>query len=359
MLHKSDFRLASDYHGFAISSLSFLQRLVMRHGILGLALALMSVLPAPASVYVSGRVFNYKTYHPIPGAVVFLDQLDGDLPARTISQAPCLNNGSFIVRAPAAGHYRLKVVRSETVLFQELITVPKVASFAVDLAVGSGPQAVPTFQAPTPGAPPSPILLDLTTGLGSSLSPGPVDAWVELLWPAQANPCGTGGILTVRQDGSLLLPLPIIPPGLDTHSALVEVTLRRPSKAAGGGRMEGWPAIPISLFLPPPLALRGVIHDRADAPVPNATVLATRMVRVGCILRRADHFIPAIVTADAAGRFSIPNLCAGTYDVRALVPAGVACRKLFVLSPARPDCILNAREDPAWAPLAPADRVQD
>lgn len=323
--------------------------------------------PAAAAVYISGRVTAVGTHAPVPDATVSL-YTNGQ--SEVLQVAHSLQNGSFVLRAPEAGNYRLEVEGGGVEPMEQTIEAPSAGIVGLEVKVTLipvlrvrvlDPQGKPVTGQQVRGW--LVVIADHTEGgnhthqvqgIGFTKISAP-DGTVEYAAPQGSNPTQATTIIAGARDA-----------------------------AAGCGmlRLDKWPDTPVTLQLERGVTLSGVVVDREDKPAPGVKVeiqpaaaqpmglpvalpmtlelapsksaAGTRLVATGVIPAAAEEdrsmqegspcFYQGSVrtTTDKDGSFEIPFLFSGCHViVSAALPGGGLAREYVTLGGERMDIRLG------------------
>lgn len=288
---------------------------------------------ASASVYVSGKVLITETRAPAADATLSLYKLDD--PTTPVSVNQTLVNGSYLLKAPAAGKYRLTVEGSLFSALEKTIDIPATGLSGEVLQVNHLPFVGLQLQAPS----------------GKPVRGGSAELWLLLSWPdgtpynadwGNSGAPGTGIPMELTRpvgpDGRVEITLAsggqpgnvgFLGPGGRMQMSLPETSLqgitavtarvRIPGVGCGQVQFDHWPTQVTPLHLQTGATLQGVALDYNGKPLSGATITVepvTAIVRGR--FRQADDSI----TAGPDGRFQVPTLIPGEYLVRAHGPNG-------------------------------------
>ena len=308
-------------------------------------IALLSVfapIPCRAAIYLSGSLYFQSAKAPLPAIGVSLyapdsfDLMPGDS-QEVLGTTRTLPNGSFVVRAPVPGLYRVIVNQDGYLPINQLVRIPAVGKVGLDLALRTAP----------------PLRLNLVDADGKPLTepvnPAPggkaqarksnkgfAQGWIWMEWAghhARVTAAGQYGYLRFPRTGPLEIPAPTGLPLQDLLHAWVE--LRAPGMGVAQIELDRWPDAPVEARFQEGSVLEGLISDAAGKPVKDAKVGAVRVLPDGTSI---DHFPYAIPSegstfpqwfgmsaiTDAVGHFSIPHLLRDHYEVAVIYPTGEA-----------------------------------
>jgi hypothetical protein len=258
---------------------------------------------AQASVYVTGQVLVSNRRAPAAGVTIALyAPTETDTPLAVVES---LQNGSFVLKAPAAGAYRLVIDGPAYTRLEQSIDVPAAGISARRFTVDHLPS----------------IRVQLIGSNGQPVTSGLAEAWLTSdrgggfgnYRRRVAMRRGRGGTLSltepIQKDGSVEFTLP---EGFPT-AQISNLTLEVRDAAAGCGEiaLDAWPEKPIELRLQPGLRLRGVALDNDGKPVSGLPVVITPVAR-GRLGGRGRQERPSAVTGQD-GRFEIASLLPGDY----------------------------------------------
>ena len=299
-----------------------------------LLLFALTALPRPAiAVAVSGQVVDSVTHTPLAGANGNLfppSTLDTEGPeAVSLASTQTLENGTFVLKAPAPGAYRLVVVTPGNhpyQLWQKVVDLPHDGIAGLTVAL----EPIPTFQI-------QPIGPD-----GKTVS-GPMETWVWILW--------SDNRATLQYvDGLEKRPLLAARPGsaAAVKDALIEV--RCPGVSCGSLAVDGWKPGAYRVRLAPGSEIEGRAVDDAGGPVANKHIYVHRKLPgagAGSFQGVED------VRTGPDGAFTVPSLFPGAYELGTSKFVRIGERPLFqeiaVEGPKTPLILKPAvRNIPAW-----------
>lgn len=266
------------------------------HSLIFILAAILSLgaWDAVASVYFSGQVFRKDSHTPVSGATI---QLYRATAAEPLAVTQTLRNGSYVLKAPSPGSYRVRITAAHFLPFSSPVKILK-----------NLPQL---FNAPLTRAPMLMLLLNTPPGEPPVTGTVRVTTWIQTGdWQAQV------GIQdgTVSPGGLVELDAPAVTPLKTIRKLLVEVTTEH--SGCGHARVEDWPQTPIKVPLAPGLSISGQTVDAQGKPQAGDEVTATRILD-GDPLWSAEQ--PHAIRSDADGRFTVGPLFADPYLIIALV----------------------------------------
>lgn len=240
---------------------------------------------ASASVYVSGQVFRKGVRNPVAGATV---QLFRPVEDGSIAVAQTLGNGSYILKAPHPGPYRIKVTAPHFLPFDGPVKVSKSLGQPFDISLTKQPTIMLLLSSP-PGSPPIVGSVSVTT-------------WTERgVWQAEVKTVNG----TVGPDGSVELEAPAGPPLQEIQKLLVEVTS---DHGIGQVLVDHWRNNTIKVPLSAGLSVSGEVVDAQGKPAVGGMVMAIRLIN-DVPLFAGDG--PRMIAIGADGRFTVGSLVPG------------------------------------------------
>nr|MDQ2731945.1 carboxypeptidase-like regulatory domain-containing protein [Armatimonadota bacterium] len=212
---------------------------------------------ASASVYLSGQVFRKELRTPVPGATVELFRATED---GAIAMTQTLGNGSYILKVPHPGPYRIKVTAVHFLAFDGPVVVSKKLPQPFEISLTREPTLSLLLSA-APGAPP-------VTG------PVSITTWIERgEWQTEVR-TRTGN---VSPNGLVEIEAPEGPPLNSIRKMLVEVT----SMHGGCGQtlVDQWQNTPIKVSLEPGLSFSGQTLDAQGKPAAGNMIVIFRILK--------------------------------------------------------------------------------
>lgn len=258
---------------------------------------------AEATVYISGKVMAKDSGKPLANVTVNLSKPGEVQPLATTTS---LRNGSYVLKAPGAGIFRITADEVEHATLETTLNVPAAGLATYDIQL----ENLPSFRVHilgTDGAPDAGAV---------------VQVWWSLAAPRDNKPALDK---TTSADGELQLTAPHGVPVVMLHE--IRIGIRDPQRGCGQRTVDSWPTEPVNISLQTGARLTGTVVDANEKPAPLVAVTATRFM--GYL---PTHEGEVTVTTNEAGQYDIPALFFGTYMVRANIP-GVGLRaKQVVLS---------------------------
>ncbi|HET6383171.1 MAG TPA: carboxypeptidase-like regulatory domain-containing protein [Armatimonadota bacterium] len=283
-----------------------------------LTLVPLTLSPALAGpLYVSGRVESGAA--PVAGAVVTLAKVGSTEP---VDSAQSLQNGGFVLKAPAPDHYTLSVDhRDYAVVHRALdLTAGGVADLKLDLV-------------------PRPVIrLKLLGPDGQQMAEGKAQASVRVTWDGGASEGTSQG----ETDAGGLFPVTLSESLPAAGISRVLINARIPDVGCAQIYLEQWPNAPVEVKLEPGATLSGTAVDAAGQPIANAPIFMVRMFNDARFVATEQT---AIASTNQAGKFTIPSVLYGTYVVM-LRTADVAAGPQFVVLSA-PESTITLKAHPA------------
>jgi len=288
----------------------------MRYAVASIVLVLMAQAPAfAAPTYVSGRVVTEGTGGgPVAAAVVALRRADESDPA-AVTQT--LTNGSFILRAPAPGDYRLSVTAANCLPLDRDLKVPAGGIVSVQLVATRMP--VLRFQLVGPD--------------GAPVTRGYLEARVYIARGAYRVPMPP---ITGPAPANGMLEIPVPSPFQRELVQDLTITVRDDRVGCGQRSLDSWPDSPVMLALARGDTMRAMVRDRRGVPAPGATVF---LFRVGDRGLRPGGNTRGVAGAD--GVCEIKALFPGRYVARISIPGDGAWSQLIILTEPATDLVLT------------------
>ncbi len=302
--------------------------------VLTLCVSLLVVPPAGAMIYISGRVVNGATNAPVKGVVVNLFPEGAAITSLTPTPSATtqsLQNGAYVLTAPAPGKYRVVAAEWNSLPLEPLLTVPRTGLSGINLTLSPAPNLQVKLLGPD----------------GNPVGTGMASGWVWLLWDHRAgvviglNHRGrwNGPIdfraVRLRSDGILHIPSPPGLPLQDITAGTIEVSV--PGVGVGSLKFSRWTEDPHTLKLGPGARLTGSVVDEAGKPVVGAEVSAIRAVPdIFKMNGQVRHWrngqngqspIPSALT-DQGGRYTLSGLFHDLYLIQIARPNGATQSRL-------------------------------
>jgi len=277
-------------------------------------LAACGAARADAPIYLSGRALVTGTNAPAPGVTVSIYAPGQDSPV-DITQT--LQNGSYILKAPHAGRYRLTAAGGVYDDFSKRVDVPAAGLSSFKLQLRHLPS----------------VRLRLLDAAGKPVSAAGAQGWVWIYRKMRQGrrndnhrhqrrrPGAAVLALTVDQnvgpDGLLEMTLPRDIESMNVDKILIGV--RGPRDGCGQRQIDDWPDAPLSIKLSPGATLKGLVRDRDGNPAAGVSIVLTPRVEHAWVRVRRGF---ATRLSDPTGHFQIAALPPGMYRVMARAPDG-------------------------------------
>lgn len=298
---------------------------------------LIQVAPAPPLV-VAGRLLSKGTHAPIAAGVISLNGLEF---REVVDVAQSGADGAYSLEAPIAGQYLLIAQGDKHTSVVRRLIVPLESSAPIDIEMPSQLE----------------MTVHLLTADGKAMSPDQVQWNVTTSWTAGQT--AIAGVSVVSRTGMMNLWAPAAP-------ATRRLTLQSPTHVLIAFRdatvgcavvnLDTWPTTPLTVQLHKGATLMGTVLNSQGKPAGDTklSLLTLSPSRAGVLRPIAGITLP--ILADVNGKFSVLNLPAGSYQLRAKIPgAGPIIQQITV---AGADQNVTIRPDgPAVAPVAPAGGV--
>ena len=276
-------------------------RLNRAQGALAIALVAYLVLPAPGhaarALYVSGVVILKGSGSPVSRASVSLYPIHAaGSTLQPVSVTETSPNGSFVLTAPSAGQYRIVVLqRKRGISLDSLVTVPAAGLASLKLQVEGAAGG---------------LHLQILGTDGNLVRTGGFQVRVLVLHGADHPADAAWDTESVDTDGTLEAPLPTAAASEPIQA--VGISVRSPDLGCGRTVIEQIPAGAVPIQLIRGAALRGQVTGTTGLPAPG-TILRIS----GLDPNPARRFLQGVVdaTADDTGRFEVPFLLPGLFDV--------------------------------------------
>ena len=252
------------------------------------ALSFLSLVPADrvfARVFVTGTVVLKMGGIPIPGATVNLFKEDGKT---LVSDGVTLFNGSFVIPAPAPGHYRLVVSESHCAPLDEILVVPPSGISGLRVAMAGHTL----------------VAIDVSGPDGKPINQKSIQVWTYVSLPGR-----------LRFSPAFVID-PTSPPFLNfldapwvdfTKAIAMDLVIRVPDAGFARVSLHGWPRTPVAVRLRTGAMLSGRVQDAAGTPAPSAHVTA----------RQAGNgpLVEVDAIAGPHGEFRWPSMPPGSYSL--------------------------------------------
>ena len=312
-------------------------------------------------MYVSGRVVDSAQIGvPVKDAPVSLFSADEPdlLPAESMSPlsgARTLANGSFVLKAPKIGVYRIVVNDPDRLPINRAVSVRRGGLAGLQLVLERPPV----------------IRIQLIRPDGQRFSPNllassVMQAWIWVEWRDRGarvfSANGEQGF-EAPQNGLLEISLPGDLPFQDVSAIRVQVDVRR--LGIGEINLNKWPVGPTPIRVAAGTSLSGTVFDAQSKPLPHAIVRAARLLEDGIELSRMARSAavplrprgaPYVETStDENGHYSIPDLFRGEYYGVTILPPGAPERfKRVRIESESPSLDFASADSPAV--VSPFDR---
>ncbi|MDQ2730245.1 MAG: carboxypeptidase regulatory-like domain-containing protein [Armatimonadota bacterium] len=277
-----------------------------------------------ATIYVSGKIVAKDSGKPLAQVTINLCKPTETQPLDTVTS---LRNGSYVLKAPGPGIYRITADEVEHATLETTVNVPAAGLAAYDIQL----ENLPSFRVKVLGP-------DGLPDAGAV-----VQVWWSLAAPRDNKPALEK---TIAADGEIELMAPHGVPVVMMHE--IRIVVRDAQRGCGQRTIESWPVETVSLSLQTGARLIGTVVDENEKPAPHVPVTATRFL--GYL---PTHEGEVTTTTNDAGQYDIPALFFGTYLVRANIP-GVGLRsKQVVLSQPKTAMSLSPGDSQVLPPVFP------
>lgn len=294
---------------------------------------------AQAAVYISGKVVVGTGVTPAGAVTVAFYKADSEDPT-AVTQS--LQNGSFVLKVPEAGQYRVVVSGSEYFPGEKALDIPAAGITSLSLSIAHRPV----------------LHLRLVAPDGKLVASGMVEA---ALWVGSTHVSPKGGytenrgigqvsVKAIGADGIVELMAPGQPRAQKPEETVqmeerIDVSVRDATAGCGELHLDRWPEDAVSLQLQIGATLSGIVFDEHGNPRPGIMVTAIPVTEDKLERRRRKFRSQVSALTNAQGRFELPALLYNRYQVRANSP-DKAYRFQFVdLTGSRTDVVLKPMLD--------------